>query len=580
MATPEELVRLTIAALLAVWSEWATSLPQHTDWEIGAAYVRESSAKSLEGIQPSVQLRAILDNFARKHIFVPWELVFFDNRSGTELETRSGLMALIAKVEVDPTIRHIGAFESDRLFRNVEDHSRQTNDWRRRGVRVHIPGMPDLDERLPSTWQMEQTQAQFSEYHSRTTSFKVGTNLQAASRSGIPVGTLPEGYRVAERGPGLNGRTGRPSRWEQSQPLAGIIRQGGKLYLRGKSYAELSRWAESTELHGVTPKGKPMTREWWRSTLLNPKYAGYHMATDYQGYKPGKIAPKRPRRTADTPLIPCALPPIFTMEETREIQGMSRARRARSPGRRSSQPSELSGLLVDDRCGHRVHVQSRQGDDRRVYCRVASMRLDRHATSFFVRDVEQDMDALVSSLTFNDEAFVLAVEKELERLGPRDFDRAPSPTEREIARYRRILADLDPNSDAVMRVGIEARLGELGEVLDHERRVAVTPGWDATVADLKRWPEVWAGAPASARSRLLRKALREVRIAPEGRLPRGRSGADGDKRPRTARIVSITPKDPIVGLALATALASKLGMERETGFEPATFCLGSRHSAS
>jgi Peptidase family M23 len=60
MATPEELVRLTIAALFAVWSEWAASLPQHTDWQIGAAYVRESSAKSLEGIQPSVQLRAIL----------------------------------------------------------------------------------------------------------------------------------------------------------------------------------------------------------------------------------------------------------------------------------------------------------------------------------------------------------------------------------------------------------------------------------------------------------------------------------------------------------------------------------------
>src|SRR6185369_14563238 len=98
------------------------------------------------------------------------------------------------------------------------------------------------------------------------------------------VGTLPEGYVVADRGPGLRGRLGRPSVWEQSQPLAGIIRQGGELYLAGKSYAELARWAETTELNGVTPRGHRMSREWWRQTLSNPKYAGYQMATEYQGF--------------------------------------------------------------------------------------------------------------------------------------------------------------------------------------------------------------------------------------------------------------------------------------------------------
>ena len=58
-------------------------------------------------------------------------------------------------------------------------------------------------------------------------------------------------------------------------------------------------------------------------------------------------------------------------------------------------------------------------------------------------------------------------------------------------------------------------------------------------------------------------------------------GGAGRRRLRASAIVEIRPRDPVVGLAIAAALqAAVLGVERETGFEPATFCLGSRHSAN
>lgn len=89
-----------------------------------------------------------------------------------------------------------------------------------------------------------------------------------------------------------------------------------------------------------------MTREWWSDTLSNPKYAGHQMPTAYQGYKPGKEAPKRPRRTDDSTLIPCALPPIFTMAEYRQMRMIARSRGKGSPGRPSEEPSILSGSTM------------------------------------------------------------------------------------------------------------------------------------------------------------------------------------------------------------------------------------------
>jgi hypothetical protein len=73
----------------------------------------------------------------------------------------------------------------------------------------------------------------------------------------------------------------------------------------------------------------------WRGTLSNPKYAGHQMSTEYRGFKPSKIAPKRPRRTSSSELVPCGLPPIFSL--------MSSIRRG----------SSVADVGRDRRAGHR-----------------------------------------------------------------------------------------------------------------------------------------------------------------------------------------------------------------------------------
>jgi hypothetical protein len=76
-------------------------------------------------------------------------------------------------------------------------------------------------------------------------------NLMRLSAGGQPLCHLPEAWAVAERAPTLKGRLGRPIRYRRVYPLARIIREGAKRYMRGASLRDLAEWAPTTELREV-----------------------------------------------------------------------------------------------------------------------------------------------------------------------------------------------------------------------------------------------------------------------------------------------------------------------------------------
>lgn len=170
-----------------------------------------------------------------------------------------------------------------------------------------------LDSQLPNSWKAENARTAWDEFFAHKTSHLVGTAFERQSLIGIPLGPLPEGYRVAARGLDTSGRFGSPTSWERNEPLASTIEIGGKMILAGRSLEDVIAYAANTMGAGVTPAGRRMTSRWWRSTLTNPKYAGYHVPSFYQGYRPGP--PSRPRRTVDSHVVPCLLPAIFSLDD-------------------------------------------------------------------------------------------------------------------------------------------------------------------------------------------------------------------------------------------------------------------------
>ena len=84
---------------------------------------------------------------------------------------------------------------------------------------------------------------------------------------------------------------------------------------------------------------------------------------------------------------------------------------------------------------------------------------------------------------------------------------------------------------------------------------------------------------AEARRRRDRHAVAPMRDA-AGVLEDGGAVAPGERR--TAELVAYDPavEPRAKGIDIHGLIASGVGLERETGFEPATSCLGSKHSAS
>jgi len=532
--------------LRSVWEAWAAALPPEApaDWRRGCAYVRESSIVSLASNAPETQLRNTLANLAAKHVYVPWEGIFFDNASGTDIALRAEFQRLFEEA-LAGGFEVVGVFVAERMFRNLEQATRIKREFRLHGIDLEYLGRFEGDPRNPASWQLEVMQDMSAELQARTTGFYVGTHIESLTRAGHPVGMLPEAYVVAERAPSFMGHQGSAVRWSLVQPLASVIDEGRRRYVAGASYAELGRWSETTILAGSTPSGSRMSAWWWRATLQNPKYAGYHMPTAYQGFRPGKESKKRPRRNRDSELVPCRLPALWTLDDYHAILETATKRHVGAKARPSYRAYLLTGIAVDARCGHRMSVHSKEPDGRfSMGCRHLGTAGRDHP--LIRADVaERELDELLARVSFGDEVLRRQVEEEVRELARHEAgvdQLRPNPA---IAMVRRAIGDL--RNAGIEDAGLARRLEELERTDSAQRDTRTGPvrEFSAAAERLRDWAAVWSAADLAVKNELLRAAGLHVTI-----------GRDPGESVGPAHVQSVSADNPTFALALATALLS------------------------
>jgi hypothetical protein len=542
---------------------WADTLPAEaaTIWARGAVYVRQSSARSLVGEAADVQLRGTLAQMAQKKIFVPPEGIFFDVESGTDIGPRAAFQRLFEEA-LRGGFKAIGVYVNERLFRNLEQAIQIKRQFRLHGIDVIYLGKWEGDPRNPAAWQLEVMQDMNAELHARNTSHYVGLHHEALTRAGRPVGRLPEVYRPAERAPTFLGRRGSVISWEIVQPLGSIMQEGLRRYKDGATFSDLAAWSATTELKGVTPQGRVMNTKWWYHALTNPKFAGYQMPTTYMGFKPGKESPGRPRRNAKSELVPCLLPPLWTLDDHREVYRLARTRWRGAKDRRTFRSYLLSGIAYDATCGHKLAVcgwQAKSPERFSIRCGVREIG-GAHSPAMRADLAERELDELLGHLSFDDEELNREIERELRRLAEADGqDRRLFLANPVIASVRQALAALGKTGMDDIRADLERRLVELEEA-DVARRDALSvPLLDfrRALARLKDWSEVWAEADTRTKNKLLREGGVRVVV---GKF-------EGETR-RPAHVLAISVENPAMELALVTALArynKALGRQQSYG---------------
>lgn len=550
-----ELRERTRAALRSEWDRYAANLPPHVaQWPHGAAYIRESGANSMVADAPTTQLNSTLGLLAAEQVYVPWEHVFFEDVSASEMASRLEFQGLIARARNGEFVA-IGAYMSNRFFRNAEEASVVKRELRKLGIRLLWTGKLDLDPRDPMTWSMEKTVDINDELHCRQTGWYVGRAYERKSRRGEPSAKVPEMWKAVEWAPGLRGgRAGRPIRWELNQPFADHVRQGARKLLVGASSRQLAAW--SRELGVRTPGNRPLSGEWWRRQLKNPKIAGFQYASEYMGYKPGKESPPR-KALAERELVPCVLPPLISWEEYNQVQATLRERRRAPIVRPSYQIDLLSGVAYDASCGHRMFIRHRDRVTGAVFMQCKADRdEDRHAQAFRIGEAVDYIDDLIGGLQFEDEALLGRIEAELERLRqkPEEPTRQPSP---EAMQLRAALAALDGEQFVELRAGLEQRLVLLEAPAP---RAVDTPArrFAVAVADLRDWKQIWGSASLERKNELLRSAGLKVfieRIEPpmnKGRRHNPNAKKRHQSKPPFCRVVRIEAEVPEFALALAS----------------------------
>jgi hypothetical protein len=299
--------------LREIWQAWSLAVQVPEKWPIAAVICRTDLDVSLRDNSVEAQLAGCLAELTRRKLFAPWELVFVETGPAGPLEHRPALRRLLEEAQ-RAHATSVVVIHSTRLFRSQVDAQVIQRELLSRGIEIVWPDMPTLDPLAVGTWRTAEAYAD-CEFRSRQISYCVGKALESRSRSGMPVGPLPEVYRVKARGPRHNGRRGQPIEWGLVEPLASIVSEGGRRRRGGATYGAIASWSSLTALMGITPAGRKMEAAWWQRILSNPKLAGRQWPYVYDGYRPGRVIPRlgRPTDFADT--VDCKLPSVFTWEE-------------------------------------------------------------------------------------------------------------------------------------------------------------------------------------------------------------------------------------------------------------------------
>lgn len=539
-------------ALQEVWENYARDLPADAvNWPHGAVYVRDSDAASLTGDAATNQCVSALGLMTAERRYVPRENVFFDQASGTTIAGRGRFQELLQQA-LEGKFVALGAYVSSRLFRNMEEAIAIKRQFRIQGIELFWVGRPKMDQRDPMAWQQDRSAEMNDELHGRQTGWYVGMQKEYLSAQGYPQGPLPEGFVADEWGPSLRGgRPGRATHWSFNEPLATHIKESAHLYLGGWSYRELAKRSSESEFNGRTPKGRPMTTQWWHQTLTNPKYAGLHVLSVYVGYKPGKDLPNKHVRKRDSALVPCRLPSLISVDDYQQIVKTSLSRWKGPKWRPTYHEDMTSGILYDADCGHRLHVKQRTHYGRE-FLRVQCYKKHEHESeppSFYAQDSVAELDGLIGELRLTDRAVLEVVATILERADSQGPAREIKVDPR-IAELRAAIASLSDPSLAGVKSGLVAQLEGL-EV----QRVVVPPQlspYRAAIKDLDNWSHAWGTATLREKNELLTAAGLKIHLSRRP-VTRGRHTYI-----RTSAIVEIEVRDGMFATALAIMLGERV----------------------
>ncbi len=516
-------------------------------------YARQSvsdfdQSGSLRG--PSLQQQ--VDAVSHRPEFANQRIEVFQDadRSGKETSRRSGYLGMLERIHTAAPgeIAAVASYDIDRLHRNDLEFFRFMAQMAERRILVFdSQGLVSAVDQLP--WKVKAIVAQEERVK---VARRVRDNLRYLKRTGHILGVVPQGYQRVD------------GAVVEDPEVAPVIRQIFELYATGRfSFQTLADHLNSL---GIRPKRGPgktnhnrpaaviFTGDVLKDLFDNPSYIG-KVRVDGQ-----LIEGKHP-----------ALIDEATWNRCLEVRRRNR-RHTSTTWTRHTYP--LTPLLRCGRCGSLMHgeVASGRGGTYRYYACQASRR-QRAATHLPL--------ARCNSKAIRSERIEEAIRDELHRCVPNDelheayraelerrFTSAAGPRDMTQARLRRLddqlvrvrqlyeYGEYDWETFLRKRVDIQQEQQRLREEITAARG---TDDLDWCRTQLLDLVATWDAADEGQRTRLL-SALFESMEAEA--LPQ-----------RGLRILAV-PRTAWRGFFQVLVL------ERETGLEPATFCLGSKCSTS
>jgi hypothetical protein len=570
---PAEIVRRTARQimdaatplLLEVLRAWHATLPSDaaSSWRRGAVYIRESTLYSGVGDAPEMQLRNTLVHLAMKHVYVPVGGVYFEVASGASLVGRHEFQRLFEET-LAGGFKVIGVFAPDRLFRNQSDAIRIRREFREHGIELEYLGKFEGDPKDAAAYQLNAIVDLQSDVQARMASQYVGRHFEALSRQGRPVSKSPEVYQPCRWAPSFLGRPGSVIGWQMTEPLASIIKEGCQRFLGGATLTEVAAWSATTMLGGTTPKKRPMDATWWRQTLTNPKFAGYHHPTVWAGFGPTKSEKARAREESRSQLVPSVLPSLWDLETYERVLATLRERWRGPKHRAAYQSYLLSGIAFDEDCGRRLFVTRTRNEDGRYWMGCLERSANGPQGRNLRADVaEQELNDVIRAIQFDDTELIEQIEVELQKRIETSAAAVetfrPNP---EIAALRTAVAALERVASDVSeaRDQLLERIDQL-DALDETHRQALDSSvveFREAMSHLANWAATWREADDATKNKLLRAA--EVRVHID-RLP--------GERQKPAHLRRITSDNPVFNLALAAGLQRLSRYETERPRWPA-----------
>ncbi len=481
------------------WTAYQQQAGAHEGWQTAAVYIRESRKEQVDGFSPVAQLKGTLEEAVRRRLWVPCEHIFLDLMSGRR-EDRVEFQNLLVLARTG-VLAAVLVLHSSRWARNAMVSRKYKEELRRRGIQVIATNAP-FDVATPQGKFAERVSELVDELQSDTIGWWVSVGLREKAARGEPLGRLPETFCRDEAG-----------RIIPHPELSPIVLEGARRYATGRyGFGELARWCEREGLH--TPKGRPLTDEWWRNALGNPTNTGL-------------VAYHRKRRGKE--MVQAAFPGFIPLDLFQRVQE-TRRQRVRLPKQGSRyRVYLLSGLARCATCGAQVTAV----EDKRMRCRRSAQHARCREPSAKAEALERQIGEWVTS------AFALPpalkarvaalVRAKVESLTPaQSVERAGSIRQR----MKRVTdaytwGALDESEYRAQLLELKAQL-EKAEAVPDERRMM------AAIRVAQDFAAAWARARPERRKQLLGELFEVVRVA-EG------------------RIVSVKPKADVLPLVAVTA---------------------------